>query len=46
MNKYYVVPANIIESYLSDDMESLLSQVAIVETDKDITEVAEILLDA
>ncbi len=46
MNKYYVVPANIIESNFSDDMESLLSQVAIVETDKDITEVAEILLDA
>lgn len=44
MNKFYVVPASIIESNFADDMDSIMQQSAIIETDRTITEIAELLL--
>jgi hypothetical protein len=44
MGKYYVVPAEIIESNFPDDMETLIQNVAVIETEKSITEIAEDLL--
>lgn len=41
--KYYIVPAEIIETNFPD-MNTILQSTAIVETDKTITELAEDLL--
>lgn len=44
MKKFYVVPAEVIESNFPDDLDSLLPSIAVIETEKSITEIAEILL--
>jgi hypothetical protein len=46
MNKFYVVPAEVIESNFPDDLDKLMESCTIIETEKNITEVAEALLNA
>jgi hypothetical protein len=44
MAKYYIVPADIIESNFPDDLDKMIPSMAIIETEKTITEIAEELI--
>lgn len=44
MKKYYLVPAEVIESNFPDDLEQLLPSIVVIESEKTITEIAEDLL--